>query len=145
MAAISRKEISSILPFKGILRLIDKVLLYEEKVKIVACRHIASKELFFKGHFPGYPVMPGHLIAEAMAQTCALFFKGHHLSENKTAYFLSFSKVRFTGQVRPHDDLIITAVPVKMISYGGIFKATVKVKSRTVARGEFGIAAKEVR
>jgi len=144
MTAISDKEIKTVLPFKGVLRLIDEVLEYEEKTKVVASRRISSSETFFNGHFPGYPVMPGHLIAEAMAQACALFFKEQHLSKRKIAYFLTSSKTRFMGQVRPGDVLIITANPVKMISYAGIFRARAEVKSRVVARGEFGIAAKQV-
>jgi len=88
--------------------------------------------------------MPGHLIAEAMAQACALFFKKQHLSKKKVAYFLTSSKTRFTGRVRPGDTLIITANPVKMISFAGIFRARAEVRSQVVAKGEFGIAAKEV-
>ena len=144
MPAISEKDIKAILPFRGVLRLIDEVLEYEEGVKVVASRRISENEPFFNGHFPGYPVMPGHLIAEAMAQACALFFKKQHLSKKKTAYFLTSSKARFTGQVRPGDVLIITASPVKMISYAGIFRAKAEVGPRVVAKGEFGVAAKEV-
>jgi 3-hydroxyacyl-[acyl-carrier-protein] dehydratase len=144
MTAISKKELKAVLPFRGVLRLIDEVLEYEEKVKIVAYRHISGNETFFKGHFPGYPVMPGHLIAEAMAQACALFFKAQYFSKKKTAYFLASSKIRFMGQVRPGDDLKITANPVKMISYAGIFRAKAELGPKVVAKGEFGIVAKEV-
>jgi len=144
MRAISNKEIKKILPFREPFLLIDRILEYDENKKIVASKRITGKELFLKGHFPGYPVMPGHLIAEAIVQTCALFFKREYHSKKKMAYFLASSKARFLGQVRPNDTMIITARPVKMVSFAGIFKGEARVKGKVVARGEFSVAAKEV-
>ncbi len=144
MRTISNKEIKKILPFKEPFLLIDRILEYDENKKIVASKRITGKESFLKGHFPGYPVMPGHLIAEAIAQTCALFFKREYHSKKKMAYFLASSKSRFLGQVRPNDTMIITARPLKMVSFAGIFKGEARVKDKVVARGEISVAAKEV-
>jgi 3-hydroxyacyl-[acyl-carrier-protein] dehydratase len=141
---ITQKEIRRILPFEGPLRLVDKIVKYDETKEIVSIKRVNKKESFFKGHFPGYPVMPGHLMAEAIAQTCALFFSRQYYSGKRTAYFLASSKVRFLGQVRPGDTLIIKAQPVKMVSFAGIFKGEARVRNKIVAKGEFGIAAKEL-
>ena len=145
MVVISKKEIKRILPFREPFLLIDEVLKYKEGKEIVASKYLTGKEAFLKGHFPGYPVMPGHLMAEAMAQASALFFEKHHRSGKQMAYFLASSKVRFLGQVRPGDTMIITATPIKLISYAGILRCVARVKKRIVARGEFSVAAKEVK
>jgi len=143
-AVISKKEIKDVLPFRGPFLLIDEVLEYEEGIKVVAAKRLTGREVYLRGHFPGYPVMPGHLMAEAMVQACALFFKKQHHSDKKMAYFLTSSKVRFLGQVRPKDRIIVTARPVKLISFAGIFECEAKVGQKRVAKGQFGVAAKEV-
>ena len=145
MKIISKEEIKNAIPFRGEFCLIDKVLEYEEGKKVVASKYLSGKEWFLKGHFPGYPVMPGHLIAEAIVQTCALFFKRQYHSGKKMAYFLASSKVRFLGQVRPKDTMIITARPLKLVSFAGIFEGEACVNSKIVAKGQFSVAAKEVR
>ncbi|HWG88228.1 MAG TPA: 3-hydroxyacyl-ACP dehydratase FabZ, partial [Candidatus Acidoferrales bacterium] len=61
-------QIQAILPHRYPLLLIDRVLEIERKKKIVAIKNVTINEPFFQGHFPGYPIMPGVLIVEAMAQ-----------------------------------------------------------------------------
>src|SRR4051794_29162184 len=61
-------EIQAILPHRYPLLLIDRILEIEPKKRIVAIKNVTANEQFFNGHFPNYPIMPGVLIVEAMAQ-----------------------------------------------------------------------------
>ena len=133
-------NIKKVLPFKRPFLLIDKMLSYQPYKKIVTQKYVTGKEWFLKGHFPGRPVMPGHLIAEAMAQTCALFFKRIAEEKKEKIFYLASSKTRFFKVVTPKDRLIITVRPVRMFSSAGIFKGEVRVRNKLVAKGEFTIA-----
>lgn len=143
MIGISKKELRKVLPFKAPFLLIDEVISYEPGEKIVAEKYLTGKEWFLKGHFPKNPIMPGHMIAESMAQACSLLFAKSGYEEIKDKLFLlTSSKASFFNVVRPGDKLIITAYPVKVISTACIVKAEAHVKDRLVARGEFSVAVK---
>lgn len=146
MVSISKKDLKNLLPFKDPFLLIDEVISYVPGKKIVAKKHLTGKEWFLKGHFPGNPIMPGHMIAESMAQTCSLLFakSGHEEVKDKT-FFLASSKARFIKVVRPGDKLVITAHPVKVVSSAAIVKAEVHVRNKLVAKGEFSVAIKKKR
>ena len=135
-------DLSRILPFKEPFLLIDELLVYEPGKRIVARKYLTGRESFLRGHFPGNPIMPGHLIAEAMAQTSGLFFEKIARETNNTDFYLTSTKVRFFKNVKPKSELIITACPVRMFSNAGIFKAAAHVNNKLVARGELSIAGK---
>ncbi len=135
-------DLKKVLPFRSPFLLIDRILSYKLDRKIVTQKYVTGKEWFLKGHFPGNPVMPGHLIAEAMAQTCALFFKKIAEEKKEKIFYLSSSKRRFFKVVTPKDRLIITARPVRMFSSAGIFKGEARVRNKLVAKGEFTIASR---
>ena len=135
-------NLKKVLPFRSPFLLIDKLLSYKQDKEIVAEKRVTGKEWFLKGHFPGNPVMPGHLIAEAMAQTCALFFKNMVEGDKDKIFYLASSKIRFFRIVKPKDRMIIRAYPVRLFSRAGIFKAEVHVKNKLAAKGEFSIAGK---
>lgn len=131
-----------ILPFGENFLFIDKLISYEENKNAVTEKLTKKNEWFFKSHFPGNPVMPGHLIAEAMVQTCALCLGKSSEKKSNKIFYLASSKVRFYKTVRPGDKLTVTANAVKILAGVGIFAAEVRVKNKIVSRGKFILASR---
>lgn len=100
-------EILNYLPHRYPFLLVDKVLEIVPSERIVGQKNVSYNEHFFSGHFPNYPVMPGVLILEALAQvSCILATKSFDDSLTDYLYFLSgMENVRFKQMVKPGDQL----------------------------------------
>jgi UDP-3-O-[3-hydroxymyristoyl] N-acetylglucosamine deacetylase/3-hydroxyacyl-[acyl-carrier-protein] dehydratase len=98
--------IMEIMPHRYPFLLIDKVLEMEPAKRVVAIKNVTINEPFFQGHFPGYPVMPGVLIIEAMAQAGGILLLDAIDEPRKhLVFFLSIDKVKFRKQVFPGDTI----------------------------------------
>lgn len=107
------QEIMRFLPHRYPFLLVDKILEITPGSSIVGCKNVTINEPFFTGHFPSFPVMPGVLIIEAMAQTGGIFALeslGLRAGENLDTkiFFMSIDKARFRKPVRPGDTLIMS-------------------------------------
>lgn len=137
MKNLLNKDILELLPHREPFLFIDKVVSVESGC-VTALKHIKKDEAYFKGHFPGKPLVPGVLIVEAMAQAsgiaCASYSKDQNDSE---IYYLSrISDIKFKYPVLPGESLIITSEVVQY--YEPFFKVKVlcEVNGRVVAEGE---------
>ena len=122
-------EIKELLPHRYPFLLVDRVLELEPNVRIVALKNVTINEPFFEGHFPHYPVMPGVLIVEAMAQAAALLsFKslGVKRDDNTVVYLVGVDGARFKRPVVPGDTLILEAE--KIFERRGLIKYAVRAK-----------------
>ncbi|MEK7303395.1 MAG: 3-hydroxyacyl-ACP dehydratase FabZ, partial [Pseudomonadota bacterium] len=102
MSAMNIHEILKYLPHRYPLLLVDKVISYEAGKDIVALKNVSINEPFFSGHFPHYPVMPGVLIVEALAQAAAILTLRTEdtISKDDTVYyFVGIDGVRFKKPV----------------------------------------------
>jgi len=114
-------QIQAILPHRYPLLLIDRVLEIERKKKIIAIKNVTMNEQFFQGHFPGYPIMPGVLIVEAMAQAGgALLLTEVEDREGKLIVFTGIEKARFRRPVVPGDQLRLEVEMLAWKKLGGI-------------------------
>ena len=100
-------EIQRILPHRYPFLLIDRVVEITRKQRIVAIKNVSANEPFFAGHFPGFPIMPGVLIVEAMAQAGGALLLTEEVEdrENKLMVFTGIERARFRRPVVPGDQL----------------------------------------
>ncbi|MCF8109446.1 MAG: 3-hydroxyacyl-ACP dehydratase FabZ [Desulfohalobiaceae bacterium] len=104
-------EILQLLPHRYPFLLVDRIVSFEFEKELVALKNVSSNEPFFQGHFPGFPVMPGVLIVEAMAQAGGLLAikSSPDISKNKIFLFSGIEKARFRKPVYPGDQLYLYA------------------------------------
>jgi len=103
---IELSEIQDVLPHRYPFLLIDRVVEVVPRKRIVAIKNVTANEPFFQGHFPGFPVMPGVLIVEALAQAgCVLVLRDLEDRANKVPFFAGIDSCRFRRPVVPGDQL----------------------------------------
>ena len=101
-------QIMEFLPHRYPFLLIDRVVEFERAKRIVAIKNVTINEPFFQGHFPGYPIMPGVLVVEAMAQAgCILLLSEVTDRESKLVVFTGIEEAKFRRPVTPGDQLRI--------------------------------------
>lgn len=100
-------EIRDLIPHRYPFLLVDRIDELEPGVRAVGIKNVTQNEPFFEGHFPGYPVMPGVLIIEAMAQVGAVGVMAGGEHADKLALFAGIDGVRFRRQVVPGDVLTL--------------------------------------
>jgi 3-hydroxyacyl-[acyl-carrier-protein] dehydratase len=98
-------EIRALIPHRYPFLLVDRIDELEPGVRAVGIKNVTQNEPFFEGHFPDYPVMPGVLIIEAMAQVGAVGVMAGGEHKEKLALFAGIDGVRFRRQVLPGDVL----------------------------------------
>jgi 3-hydroxyacyl-[acyl-carrier-protein] dehydratase len=95
------QEIMAVIPHRYPFLLIDRILELEPGQRAVGEKQVTINEPFFQGHFPGYPVMPGVLIVEALAQTGAVAALSMEENRSRLALFAGIDEARFKLQVIP--------------------------------------------
>lgn len=97
------KDIESLLPHRKPFLFVDEIVSIDEK-NIVATRKFTEEDFFFKGHFPQYPVVPGVILIETMAQAGGAALSYQKIFADGSLFFLgTVDKVKFRHQVRPGD------------------------------------------
>ena len=128
-------QIQAILPHRYPFLLIDRVLEMERRKRIVAIKNVTINEPFFAGHFPGFPIMPGVLIVEAMAQAGgALLLTEVEDRSDKLIVFTGIEKARFRRPVVPGDQLRIEVVTLSWRE--GSSRIAVRMEGKAFVNGK---------
>jgi 3-hydroxyacyl-[acyl-carrier-protein] dehydratase len=109
------EEIKKLLPHRYPFLFLDRVVDIRDKA-LTAIKNVTGNEAYFQGHFPDYPVMPGVLQIEALAQASALCVIYHYNLRHKPIFFMAIDKVKFRSQVVPGDTITIEA---EILRFGG--------------------------
>ncbi len=136
MLGFNIDDIMKYLPHRYPFLLVDKVLEFEEDVSIRALKNVTVNEPHFTGHFPDFPVMPGVLIVEAMAQVGGILaFQSAPKDQEFLVYFTGIDGVRFRKPVRPGDQLIFELTCLRRRGHMWKFKGEAFVDGELVCAG----------
>jgi 3-hydroxyacyl-[acyl-carrier-protein] dehydratase len=103
---LNTEAIQALIPHRPPFLLVDRILEIEPGKRIVGLKEVSlERDSFLRGHFPDYPVMPGVLIVEALAQTGAVLVMRDQANSEKLPFFARIDNCRFRQQVRPGDAL----------------------------------------
>lgn len=140
MRMLDAHQIQEIIPHRYPFLLVDRIIEINYGVRAVGVKNVSMGDGFFQGHFPDYPVMPGVLIIEALAQVGAVALLGTDEHRGKMAYFAGIDGVRFKRQVKPGDSLRLEVELGKMRRGVGKGTATATVDGEIAAQGELMFA-----
>ncbi len=142
------QKIMDLLPHRYPFLLVDRVLEFNPGESITALKNVTLNEPYFQGHFPGYPVMPGVLILEALAQTSGIYeFASREANDESTNFlflFVSIDKARFRRQVVPGDQLTLQVDLISKKRNMMKVKGTATVDGVIAASAEIMCAQQEI-
>lgn len=137
---LNKEEIKNIIPQRDPFLMIDEVEEYVPGESAIAYKNVNEQEWYFKGHFPGNPIMPGVLIAESLAQTGAVAILSMDENKGKNALFGGIDKMKFKRKVVPGDRLKLEVKIIKGKGPIGVGEAIATIDEKIVAKGELTFA-----
>lgn len=143
---IDVRLLQQLLPHRYPFLLIDRVTAFEAGKSLTALKNVTINEPFFNGHFPNFPVMPGVLIIEALAQACGTLsiLTAGGRQDDEIYFFVGIDNARFKRQVVPGDQLVFEVELLTLKRDIGKFKAVAKVDGQIAAEAEIMCAKRKV-
>lgn len=133
---LSNQEIQKKIYHRYPFLLVDKLVELEAGKKAIGIKNVTINEPFFQGHFPDFPIMPGVLIVEALAQVGAAAMSCDETYEGKLALLVGINDVRFKRQVVPGDVLKLEVEIVSVRRNIGTGKVLATVDGKVACKGE---------
>ena len=137
---LNKDEIKEIIPQREPFLMIDEVESFVPGESAIAYKNVSADEWYFKGHFPGKPIMPGVLITESLAQAGAVAILSMKENKGKNALFGGIDKMKFKKMVVTGDKLKLEVEIIKRKGPIGVGKAVAKVDDKIAAIGELTFA-----
>ena len=143
---VEAKDIQKLIPHRYPFLLLDRIAAFESMNRLTAIISVSMNEPHFQGHFPDFPVMPGVLIIEALAQACgtlAILSEGGRNPE-EIYFFAGIDNARFKRQVIPGDQLVFEVELLANKRGIGKFKAVATVDGQVAVEAEIMCAKRAV-
>ena len=137
------EAIKKILPHREPFLFVDRIIYLERGKKAVGIKNVTINDYFFKGHFPGRPVMPGVIMVEAMAQVGGVMMLSLDENKGKLAFFMTINNIKFRKTVVPGDQLVLEVVAGRMKSKTGQVTGKALVDGKVVCEAELMFAIVE--
>ena len=137
---LNKEEIKEIIPQRDPFLMIDEVEEYVPGESCTAYKNVDENEWYFKGHFPGNPIMPGVLITESLAQAGAVAILSMPENKGKNALFGGINNMKFKKMVLPGDRLRLEVKIIKRKGPIGVGEALATVDGAIAAKGELTFA-----
>lgn len=140
MTQLTQEQIKEIIPHRDPFLLLDEIVELEPGQRAVALRHVSADEDYFRGHFPGNPIMPGVLQVEALAQTGAVAALSLPENKGKLVLFAGIDGVRFKRIVKPGETLRLEVEMIRMRGPIGKGEAQATVDGELVCKATLTFA-----
>ena len=137
---LDKEEIKKIIPQRDPFLMIDEVEQFVPGESCTAYKNVSADEYYFKGHFPGNPIMPGVLMVEALAQTGAVAILSMEENKGRNALFGGINNLKFKKQVVPGDRLKLEVKIIKRKGPIGIGEAIAPGNGKIAVKGELTFA-----
>jgi 3-hydroxyacyl-[acyl-carrier-protein] dehydratase len=138
------ESIKKVIPHRYPFLLVDRILEVDEGKRAVGIKNVTINEPYFLGHFPDYPIMPGVLIVEALAQVGGIVMSNGESNNHKIGFLTGLDNCRFKRQVKPGDQLLlefdVTRIKGKIVKGKGV----AKVNNEIVCEAEIMFAISSI-
>lgn len=136
---LSLEQIKEIIPHRDPFLLLDEIIELDT-FKAIGIKHVTPNEFYFKGHFPGKPVVPGVILVESLAQVGAVIILSHDKYKGKIAYFTGIKNAKFRKSVLPGDTVYLHCEVTRIKGAFGFGKAEAYVNDELVCEAEVSFA-----
>ena len=136
---LSLEQIKEIIPHRDPFLLLDEIIELDT-YKAIGVKYVTPDEFYFKGHFPGKPVVPGVILVESLAQVGAVIILSHDKYKGKIAYFTGIKNAKFRKSVLPGDTVYLHCEVTRIKGAFGFGKAEAYVNDELVCEAEVSFA-----